>query len=280
MGVKSMVSTTSIPIRLAPPPTDSIISHPQLRHLPPTQALIIYIPSRNRKSCRLFSAFNPLKRTYNAPSLISISDCSLLLRLPQRRAIMVFTHFRARPLHLTLQTFKLLCAVHLFQTHVFAIGATSGPSMCPTFAVDGDWVATDMTHARNRKKELRIGDLVQYRIPILENADGIKRLVGLPGDYVSMGTPGERGEDQMIQVSPVARETPQLTIPQTQRRLTRQQVPEGHCWVLGDNLTASRDSRIFGPLPLALIKGKVVARVLPYGQSGWLENPMQPLDMP
>lgn len=119
---------------------------------------------------------------------------------------------------------------------------------------DGDWVATDMTHARNRRKELRIGDLVQYRIPILENADGIKRLVGLPGDYVCMGTPGERGEEQMIQV------------------------PEGHCWVLGDNLTASRDSRIFGPLPLALIKGKVVARVLPYGQSGWLHNPLQPAE--
>jgi len=167
---------------------------------------------------------------------------------------MVFTHFRARPFHLTLQTFKLMCAVHLFQTHVFAVGATSGPSMCPTFAVDGDWVATDMTHARNRRKELRIGDLVQYRIPILENADGIKRLVGLPGDYVCMGTPGERGEEQMIQV------------------------PEGHCWVLGDNLTASRDSRIFGPLPLALIKGKVVARVLPYGQSGWLHNPLQPAE--
>ena len=37
------------------------------------------------------------------------------------------------------------------------------------------------------------------------------------------------------------------------------QVPEGHCWVNGDNLDASRDSRIFGPLPLALVRGKVLA---------------------
>lgn len=36
------------------------------------------------------------------------------------------------------------------------------------------------------------------------------------------------------------------------------QVPKGHCWVLGDNLHASRDSRLYGPLPMALIDGKVI----------------------
>ena len=39
------------------------------------------------------------------------------------------------------------------------------------------------------------------------------------------------------------------------------QVPPGHCWVLGDNIPQSRDSRLFGPLPMALIRGKVVGRV-------------------
>ena len=38
------------------------------------------------------------------------------------------------------------------------------------------------------------------------------------------------------------------------------QVPEGHCWILGDNLTESRDSRTYGPIPLGLINGKVVAK--------------------
>lgn len=36
------------------------------------------------------------------------------------------------------------------------------------------------------------------------------------------------------------------------------QVPKGHCWVLGDNLLSSRDSRLYGPLPMALIDGKVM----------------------
>lgn len=49
-------------------------------------------------------------------------------------------------------------------------------------------------------------------------------------------------------------------------------MPEGHCWVEGDNLEWSRDSRHFGPMPMALIKGKVVAKVFPWRERGWMEN--------
>lgn len=49
-------------------------------------------------------------------------------------------------------------------------------------------------------------------------------------------------------------------------------MPEGHCWVLGDNLPVSRDSRVYGPLPMGLIKGKVVAKVWPWGEKKWIEN--------
>ena len=53
------------------------------------------------------------------------------------------------------------------------------------------------------------------------------------------------------------------------------QVPEGHCWLIGDNVDASRDSRFYGPLPLALIKGKVIARVWPLDRRGWFENTLK-----
>jgi hypothetical protein len=39
------------------------------------------------------------------------------------------------------------------------------------------------------------------------------------------------------------------------------QVPTGHVWLTGDNLILSRDSREYGPVPLALMRGRVVAQV-------------------
>jgi len=39
------------------------------------------------------------------------------------------------------------------------------------------------------------------------------------------------------------------------------QVPKGHVWLQGDNLLHSRDSREYGPIPLALIKGRVMYQV-------------------
>ena len=60
----------------------------------------------------------------------------------------------------------------------------------------------------------------------------------------------------------------------------RHQVPEGHCWIVGDNLPASRDSRQFGPLPLALIQGKIIAKVLPWRERCWIGNGLEPAAPP
>ena len=59
----------------------------------------------------------------------------------------------------------------------------------------------------------------------------------------------------------------------------RKQVPEGHCWVTGDNLPESRDSRTYGPLPLGLIKGKGTAKVWPLHDMKWLGNALQPSEI-
>ncbi len=61
------------------------------------------------------------------------------------------------------------------------------------------------------------------------------------------------------------------------------QVPKGHCWIVGDNLVASRDSRYFGPVPLALIRGKVIATMRPFTPwpfSGfkWITNSLEKAD--
>ncbi len=51
------------------------------------------------------------------------------------------------------------------------------------------------------------------------------------------------------------------------------QVPAGHVWVQGDNLAHSLDSRVYGPVPLALVKGRVVCQVC---MDGWMDGCITP----
>ncbi|KAK6125968.1 hypothetical protein DH2020_040276 [Rehmannia glutinosa] len=49
-------------------------------------------------------------------------------------------------------------------------------------------------------------------------------------------------------------------------------VPEGHCWVVGDNAACSMDSRSFGPIPLGLICGRVTHVVWPPQRIGGVNS--------
>lgn len=47
-------------------------------------------------------------------------------------------------------------------------------------------------------------------------------------------------------------------------------VPPGHVWVVGDNAAASIDCRYYGPVPAALLTGKVLWRIWPPSAVGAL----------
>jgi inner membrane protease subunit 1 len=107
-------------------------------------------------------------------------------------------HIIQHPVRFTIAFFKFAAAYHLTTTHLFEIASSGGPSMLPTFLVAGESLAIDKTARHGRR--IQVGDLVAYKIPTDPNDIGVKRVIGLPGDYVSIGTPGERGADYMIQV--------------------------------------------------------------------------------
>ena len=50
----------------------------------------------------------------------------------------------------------------------------------------------------------------------------------------------------------------------------QRRVPKGHVFLTGDNTERSVDSRQFGPVPMGLVRDRVVARVWPPGRIGWL----------
>ncbi|KAF4546218.1 Mitochondrial inner membrane protease [Lasiodiplodia theobromae] len=145
--------------------------------------------------------------------------------------------------------------LHAFFSFGWTVKPTWGASMVPTIQVLGDCVLISKHYRRG--KNIVVGDVVNYENPFKLGSGVIKRVIGMPGDFVLRDTPHAEGSEGMMI-----------------------QVPEGHCWVTGDNLPVSRDSRLHGPVPLALIRGKVVARVLPFSQAGWFENTLtEPMEI-
>ncbi|KAI5310063.1 hypothetical protein KEM55_001837 [Ascosphaera atra] len=95
-------------------------------------------------------------------------------------------------------------------------------------------------------KGIGVGDFILFRSPYHLHDHSAKRVVGMPGDLVLRSAP--RGDDK--------RHPEDMMI----------EVPEGHVWVIGDNLPWSRDSHMYGPIPMGMIKGKILAKAkTPFG---------------
>eukprot|EP00928_Gymnodinium_smaydae_P015188 TRINITY_DN15569_c0_g3_i1.p2 TRINITY_DN15569_c0_g3~~TRINITY_DN15569_c0_g3_i1.p2 ORF type:complete len:180 (-),score=32.50 TRINITY_DN15569_c0_g3_i1:106-645(-) len=91
----------------------------------------------------------------------------------------------------------------------------------------------------HKNAEFRNGDVVVLRDPIT-NSMIAKRLIAKEGEVVEVD--GKRAT-----------------------------VPDGHCWVEGDNPEKSVDSRNFGPVPIGLLDALVLSVVWPFWRSRWLD---------
>ena len=106
-------------------------------------------------------------------------------------------------------------------------------------------------------------DVIVFRSPD-EDANYVKRVIGLPGDLVLIyhGKVAviSNGEGTVLEEPYLGALAHGRTfvpghpahVPSTTR------VPSGHVFVLGDNRPNSRDSRDFGPISVLSIVGKVV----------------------
>ncbi|GAA5918125.1 hypothetical protein JCM6882_006352 [Rhodosporidiobolus microsporus] len=141
---------------------------------------------------------------------------------------------------------QVLCAVHLFNEHVAEIRPCTGASMYPTLSHQGTFVLHSALALR--LSPLERGNLVTAVSPMDPAHQVLKRVVGLPGDTVCVDPSGERKlkEGEFCKI------------------------PPGHVWLAGDNHSNSTDSRDYGPVPVALVRGKIVARVWP--NPGFLDD--------
>eukprot|EP00037_Helgoeca_nana_P010284 m.90319 g.90319 ORF g.90319 m.90319 type:complete len:215 (+) comp20120_c0_seq9:488-1132(+) len=148
---------------------------------------------------------------------------------------------------------RYACYVHVFTEYVCEVTLCVGPSMMPTLNQSGDIILTESWSLR--KNELRRGDVVVAISPRNRDAAICKRILGMPGDRVCTNA----GEGS-------AR--------------TFDTVPKGKVWLQGDNLYNSTDSRIYGMVPLGLVKARAFVRIWPPHEACWIPNHFDPDQWP
>lgn len=117
-----------------------------------------------------------------------------------------------------------------------------GASMEPNFH-DGEYLLTDKITYRFNKPSR--GDVVIFKEPGNSGDDFIKRILGLPGEKVSIkgGRVYVDGQEVPETYLPLSLETAGGAFLPEGKELI---VPEGQLFVLGDNRNHSQDSRAFG----------------------------------
>lgn len=99
------------------------------------------------------------------------------------------------------------------------------------------------------------GDVIVFKYPPEPASDFVKRALGLPGDTVAI----TRGK-LFVNGAPVAE--PYLT-GSAGANFGPVTVPEGHYFMLGDNRPTSKDSRSWGFVPRANLRGRAVVIIWP-----------------
>lgn len=69
--------------------------------------------------------------------------------------------------------------------------------MLPTMNATGDWLLLSKRYRRGR--DIVVGDMVSFKHPVDEDTFSVKRVIGMPGDFVLRDSPDTSGA--MIQVS-------------------------------------------------------------------------------
>ncbi len=142
----------------------------------------------------------------------------------------------------------LILAVVLY----FGINAVSarvrvdGFSMRPTLQ-DGEYILVNKLSYKTG--EPHRGDIVVFIFPVNPQEDLIKRVIGLPGESVSV-------HNGVVSVNGVPLTEPYIAAPPAYD--DEWTIPDGQLFVLGDNRNDSRDSHQWGFLPIENVIGKAV----------------------
>lgn len=140
----------------------------------------------------------------------------------------------------------------------------SGESMDPTLET-GDYLLIDEVTYRFNEPER--GDVVVFRAPPEPTKFFIKRIIGLPGDTVTI-----KGSEITITNSenPKGFTLSEDFITHESSNTMTVTVPADQYFVMGDNRAGSYDSRSWGTLPKENVRGRALLRLLPLKEIDYL----------
>ena len=159
-----------------------------------------------------------------------------------------------------LQSLRVGVFAFSFYAIFFNLSVVRGSSMTPGIE-DGDRILVEpwsyLFGGADR------GDVVVLRYPLDPEVDYIKRVIGLPGDRVTLA-------EGRVWVNGHLLDEPYVARVDTSSYLSVLVEPE-HYFVLGDNRPRSSDSREFGQVPEELVRGRVDLRLWPLSRAGWVQ---------
>ena len=156
----------------------------------------------------------------------------------------------------------IVIPIRLFIAQPFIV---SGASMDPTFTTSQYLIVDEATY---RFSEPKRGDVIVFKYPRNPKQYFIKRLIGLPGETVTVDEAGvvtikdSAGNTKLIMNEPYVKLTKADSVQRT--------LKDGEYFMMGDNRAGSFDSRAWGPVPRENIIGRAFLRLFPLSTIGIL----------
>jgi len=152
------------------------------------------------------------------------------------------------------ETVLLIAAIYAFVNLATARFVVDGHSMLPNFTTDQFIIVSRLSYVLG---EPRRGDVVVFHYPLQSDRDFIKRVIGLPGETVTI-------REGRVYINGRLIEEPYI------QNFCRAKTCDGEWtigpdqyFVLGDNRGASKDSQDFGPVDRKYIVGRAFVRYWP-----------------
>lgn len=175
--------------------------------------------------------------------------------MPQEKSENFFTEL----LKFVLIAAAIVFPIRLFVAQPFIV---SGASMDPTFH-NGQYLIVDELSYRLQSPAR--GDVIIFRYPKNQKEFFIKRIIGLPGETVSIN-------GNTITIVKTDGSKLDLSEPYVANRgngsAESYPLKADEYFVMGDNRPESSDSRVWGVLPRGNIVGRAFARLLPLNLMG------------